>query len=166
MLQRMRSVQPRSAQPLRRGATAVELALVLPFLMFLFVIAIDYARIFYYGVILENCARNGAYYASNYPNASYLYNDIYGYKNLDEAIYSDAASMMKPGDPAKNNAKYELTYSYTLDGTYGATPIASGYAKVTMRWTFKTVTQVPAIPGTVALERSVIMKMAPTMPSF
>ena len=161
MLQRKRS-----AQPPRRGATAVELALVLPFLMFLFVVAIDYARVFYYGIMLENCARNGAYFASNYPNASYLYNDIYGYKDLDDAIYSDAASVMKPGDPAKNNATYELTYSYTLDGSYTATPVTSGYAKVTMKWTFKTVTQFPAVPNKVALERSVIMKMAPVMPSF
>lgn len=161
MLQRKRS-----AQPPRRGATVVELALVLPFLMFLFVIAIDYARVFYYGVILENCARNGAYYASNYPNASYLYNDIYGYKTFDEAVYSDAGNMMKPGDPAANNPKYQLTYSYTLDGAYTAVPLPSGYVKVTMRWTFKTVSQFPAVPGSVPLERSVVMKMAPTMPQF
>ncbi|HXG12134.1 MAG TPA: TadE family protein, partial [Gemmataceae bacterium] len=55
----------------RRAASSVELAVLLPFLCFLFVIAIDYARIFYFGVTLENCARNGAYYCSNYPNANY-----------------------------------------------------------------------------------------------
>lgn len=160
MLQRTRS-----AQPLRAGATAVELALVLPFLMFLFVIAIDYARVFYYGVILENCARNGAYYASNYPNASYLYNDIYGYKSLDDAIYKDAANMMNPANPA-DNPKYVLTYSYTVDGAYGTTPLPSGYVKVTMSWTFKTISRFPVVPSSVAMQRSVIMKMAPVMPQF
>jgi hypothetical protein len=32
-------------------------------------------------VTVQNCARNGAYYASDYPNNSYLYNDIYGYSS-------------------------------------------------------------------------------------
>jgi len=160
MLRRLRATRT------RRGATAVELALVLPFLMFLFVIAVDYARIFYYGIILENCARNGAYYASNYPNSSYLYNDIYGYKTLDEAIFKDAANMMKPGDPSANNPKYVVTYSYTLDGAYGTAPLPSGFVKVTLSWTFKTVTQFPMVPGSVAMERSVVMKMAPAMPQF
>src|SRR5437763_11516876 len=96
----------------RVGATVVELAFVLPFLLFLFVIAVDYARIFYYGVILENCARNGAYYASDYPNANYVYNDIYGYKNLDEAVYKDAANIRPP-------PHYTVAYSSSLKGTYG-----------------------------------------------
>ena len=52
----------------RRGAAAVELALVLPFLAFLFVIAVDWSRIFYFTVIVTSCARNGALYASDPPN--------------------------------------------------------------------------------------------------
>jgi Flp pilus assembly protein TadG len=155
----------RSASSSRRGATAVEFALVLPFLMFLFVLAIDYARVFYYGIILENCARNGAYFASNYPNSSYLYNDIYGYKSLDEAIYSDSVNVMKKGE-SKNTATYQVNYSYTLDGSFTPAPTPTGFVKVTMKWDFKTITQFPGVPGTVALERSVIMKMAPVMPSF
>lgn len=158
-------VRARHAMPRRRGATVVEFALVLPFLLFLFVIAIDYARIFYYGVILENCARNGAYFASNYPNASYLYNDIYGYKSLEEAIYKDASNMVSTSRP-ESNPKYTLTYSYTLDGEYGATPLASGYVKVAMSWQFRTVSQFPLVPGSVDLKRSCIMKMAPVMPQF
>jgi Flp pilus assembly protein TadG len=143
----------------RRGATVVELAIVLPFLLFLFVIAIDYARIFYYGVILENCARNGAYYASDYPNANYVYNDIYGYKNLDEAIYKDAVNISP-------QPKYSVAYSSTLTGTYDSTPVSSGYVQVTLTWTFTTITQFPGVPSTVDMKRSVIMKMSPVMPNF
>jgi Flp pilus assembly protein TadG len=143
----------------RRAATVVELAIVLPFLLFLFVIAIDYARIFYYGVILENCARNGAYYASDYPNANYVYNDIYGYKNLDEAVYKDAVNISP-------QPKYTVTYSASLNGTYGATPVSSGYAQVTLTWTFNTITRFPGVPSSVDMKRSVIMKMSPVMPNF
>jgi Flp pilus assembly protein TadG len=149
----------------RRGATVLEMALLLPFLMFLFVVAIDYARVFYYGTILENCARNGAYYASNYPNASYLYNDIYGYKSIDEAVYKDASNMMNPSNPAKN-PQYKVEYSATEDGGYTAAPLPVGFVKVTLDWDFQTITQYPLVPNTVSLSRSVIMRIAPSMPKF
>ena len=50
--------------PARRGVAAVELAIVLPFLCFLLIVAIDYARIFYFSLTVANCARNGALYAT------------------------------------------------------------------------------------------------------
>src|SRR5262249_3064330 len=50
----------RVSSRLRRAAAAVELAVLLPFLMFLFVIAVDWSRVFYASVIVSNCARNGA----------------------------------------------------------------------------------------------------------
>jgi hypothetical protein len=49
----------------RPGAAAVEFAVLLPFLAFLFIIAIDWARVFYYSVTCLNCARNGALWASD-----------------------------------------------------------------------------------------------------
>src|SRR5579864_8871813 len=48
-----------------RGAAAVEFALLLPLLAFLFAIALDYGRIFYYTIICENCARNGCIWYSD-----------------------------------------------------------------------------------------------------
>ena len=41
----------------RHGAAAVELALLLPFLILMFVVSVDYARIFYYTQVVENCAK-------------------------------------------------------------------------------------------------------------
>src|SRR5687768_2079525 len=48
----------------RRGAVAVELAVVAPLLVFLLLIAVDFARIFYTSLTLANCARNGALFES------------------------------------------------------------------------------------------------------
>src|SRR5690349_9373587 len=48
----------------RHGTAAVELAVLLPFLAFMFVIGLDFARVFYFSITLTNCARNGAYYGS------------------------------------------------------------------------------------------------------
>src|SRR5205807_5124453 len=53
----------RSCHP-RRAVAVVELAILLPLLTFLFVIAIDWARVFYYDLTIWNCARQGALYGS------------------------------------------------------------------------------------------------------
>jgi Flp pilus assembly protein TadG len=39
-----------------RGAATVELAVLLPFLCFLFVAAVDSARVLYDGITVQNCA--------------------------------------------------------------------------------------------------------------
>src|SRR6516164_9600711 len=54
----------------RRGAAMIELALLLPFLCFLFVITVDWARVFYFDLTVENCARCGALYGGRDPNAA------------------------------------------------------------------------------------------------
>lgn len=54
----------------RRGAAAVELAVLLPFLAFLFAIATDFARVFHYSQVIENCALNGAVYGADLASAS------------------------------------------------------------------------------------------------
>src|SRR6516164_7564229 len=80
----------------RKGAQAVEFAILLPFLAFLFVIAVDWARVFYYSIAVANCARNGALYLSQQQSASTTsspYTDS-GYVNLyanSKTPVSDAA---------------------------------------------------------------------------
>src|SRR5262245_42786074 len=51
--------------PQRPAATVPEMAILLPFPVFLFLVAIDFCRVFYYTVAVENCARNGALWASD-----------------------------------------------------------------------------------------------------
>jgi Flp pilus assembly protein TadG len=138
----------------------VELAVLLPFLCFLFVVSVDYARIFYFAVTLQNCARNGAYYASNYPNNSYLYNDIYGYKSLDDAVLRDAGNL----SPAPT---YQCAYGSSCNGPFTLAQAPSdGYVQVTVTWTFQSITNFPGIPSTVTLTRACVMKVAPAMPNF
>lgn len=145
----------------RNGAATVELALLLPFLCFLFVICVDYARIFYFAVTVQNCARNGAYYASNYPNNNYLYNDIYGYENLDDAILRDANNLTtKP--------TYEVRYGSSSSGPFTSAeePSTGGYVQVKVFYRFESLTRFPGIPSTVTLERTAVMQVAQAMPTF
>src|SRR5262245_31310609 len=78
----------RRTHPERRGAAAVEMAVLLPFLAFLFVIGVDWARIFYYSITVANCARNGALYASD------LYSVVPSpYASMTDAALADAPNL-------------------------------------------------------------------------
>ena len=81
----------RSNGVLRKGAAAVELAILLPFLAFLFVVAVDFGRVFYYSLTIENCARNGALYGSDpfEPAQS-------TYATVSDAALADAGNIQPP----------------------------------------------------------------------
>jgi Flp pilus assembly protein TadG len=144
----------------------VELALLLPFLCFLFAASVDYARVFYFATTVENCARNGAYFASNYPNASYVYNDIYGYSSLQDAVLRDAGNLKDPANPAADPT-YTVGYSTSSWGPFtGTTSTPGGYVQVKVQWTFRSITQFPGIPSSVLLDRDCVMRVAPAMPEF
>jgi hypothetical protein len=136
----------------RCGAAVAEMAILLSVLAFLFVVAIDFARVFYYSLTLKNCARNGAYFASDYPG-------IYGYGSAQAAALADTPNLSP--DP---NITVGYDASPTGDFT-GTTPVRPGYVKVTATWTFNTVTTYPGIANTWNLSQSEIMEMAPITPS-
>jgi Flp pilus assembly protein TadG len=129
----------------RRGAiAAVELALVLPFLMFMFVVAVDFCRVFYFSQVVTTCARNGALYASdpNGPNQSH-------YASLDAAARGDA-------DPSF--ASQLTVTSTTGSDLYGA------YTQVTVTFPFKSLTNYPGIPATLTITRTAMVRPAPAIP--
>lgn len=125
----------------RRGAAAVELALVLPFLVFMFVVSVDYSRIFYYTQVVENCARNGALYASDpLAAASNLYSSV------QQAALADAGS---------------LSPQPTVNSSSGTDTSGNPYVSVTVAWQFNTISGYPGIPSAVNISRTVQMRHAP-----
>jgi Flp pilus assembly protein TadG len=150
----------------RRAVAAVELAILLPFLFFLFVVAVDYARIFYYALTLENCSRNGAYYASDYPNSNYIYNNIYGYANLHDAVMADASNMTDPANSA-NDSTYTVGYGTSPNGPFtGTTESPDCYVCVTVTWTFNPIVHFPGVPSQVTISRATVMRLSPALPTF
>jgi Flp pilus assembly protein TadG len=146
-------LQSRRGQPQRAGAATVELAVLLPVLCFLFVIAIDYARIFYYSLTLNNAARNGAYFASNYPG-------IYSYQTAQQVVEADLSNLNP--DPT-----IKIRYATTEEGPFESTaPISNGYVEVEVTWTFTSLTNFPGVPATTTLVRRCRMKVAPITPTF
>ena len=130
-------------QSRRRGATVVEFAILLPLLAFLFVIGVDFARVFYHQLTVTNAARSGAIFASRDEVRAA---DTAGTK---EAALDDAKNLQPP--PAVTSVR-------ALDEE------GNPCIKVTVKWTFNLVSRFPGVPTTVALSRTVQMRIAPTLP--
>ena len=131
----------------RSGAAAAELALLLPLLGFLFVITLDFGRIFYYTLTVENSARNGALWACD-PYASGL-----SYTSVQDAVQADASSL----SPAIDNKK--ISSSTGTDANGGAT------VSVTVTYDFNLITNYPGIPNPYTVSRTVTMQQEATTPT-
>jgi Flp pilus assembly protein TadG len=132
------------ARPARRGVAATELAVMLPFLAFLFVIGVDWSRVFYYSVTLDNCARNGALYASD------PYSQVKSpYGSITAAALADAPNL----NPAP-----------TVTSSSGVDDNGYSYVDCTVSWQFNTVTNFPGVPNQTNLVRTVRAYQAPSLP--
>jgi Flp pilus assembly protein TadG len=134
---------PRSGGRRRRAAAAVELAILLPFLVFVFVAGVDFARVFYHCTTLTNCARNGALYGSTDPTHAA---DTAG---IQAAALADASNL----SPAPG-----VTSAAGTD--------ADGHpcVQVTVTYTFRMLTNYAGIPSAIDLSRTVQMRVAPVLP--
>jgi Flp pilus assembly protein TadG len=124
----------------RRGAAIMELALILPVLLLVLVLAVDYSRVFYYAARVTNCAQNGALWASDplSPTQS-------RYKTLQEAVQADFP-------PALQN-------KLKIEG-----PTASGEnVGVTVTFDFEPLTSVLSSKP-IPIERTVQARVLPLMP--
>ncbi len=122
----------------RPAAASVELAVLLPFLMFLFVVAVDFGRVFYYSQIIDNCARQGALYACDSKAASRSL-----YSSLTAAATADATG---------------LSPQPTASQTTGTDSAGNAYVAVTVTWQFQTITSFPWVPTTANISRTVQMR--------
>jgi Flp pilus assembly protein TadG len=128
----------------RRGAAVVELAVLLPLLAFVFIISVDFARVYYYSITVTNCARAGAMYASDPTTAAES-----PYANVQAAALADATNL----SPAP-----------TVSSSSGTDTSGRGYAEVTVRYTFRTITGFPGVPNNVELVRTVRMNISASIP--
>jgi Flp pilus assembly protein TadG len=148
----------------RKGAQVAEFAVLLPFLAFMFVIVIDWARIFYYSIAVTNCARNGAmYYArqqSAKPTTSPYTDD--GLVNLYVNSSPDPVTAAALADAS------DLTPAPTVSKTTGSDTYGA-YVEVTVSYTFKTVTgftvQFFSVPASTNVRSTCRMYVPPESPN-
>jgi Flp pilus assembly protein TadG len=153
----------RKARTRRPGVAATELAVLLPFMAFMFIIAVDWARVFYYSIAVRNCARNGALYMSQQQSARTTaspYTDS-GYVNL----YVNSAS---PVTAAALADAANLTPTPTVTSASGSDGYGS-YVEVTVSYTFQTVTNFAvgnfAVPSSNNVTSTVRMYVPPEFPN-
>jgi len=128
----------------RRGLAAPELALALPLIMFLFLLTVDFSRIYYYTVIVSNCAGNGAIYGGANPAAA---NDTNGIKTA-------------AGRDATNLVAANLNVNSATDSSTAPT-----YVDVTVTYPFTTFANYPWIPRNYTITRKVRAYVSPWTPS-
>ena len=100
------------------GAAAVELAGILPILVFCTMASVDFARVAYVQVTLQNCARNGALYEF-YSKAGFSLPSTW--TSLSAAATADAPSWLTvtatastPGSATNNTVTVTATATYNL----------------------------------------------------
>ncbi len=127
----------------RRGTAMAELAILLPFLSFLFLVAVDFCRVFNATQIVEGCAEAGALYASGTARAA------------STTTTTDAATAAAVAEGAGLNPP--------LTAGNVAVTITSNTATVTVTYSFPTLTGFPGLPQTLTLTRTVTMNVAPAV---
>lgn len=134
------------AERKRRGAAAIEFAILLPVMAFLFLVALDFARIYYGALIAGNCARNGALYAA-YASGGSAVNES-PYTSIKEAAAADGTdiSVNPVSDVASSNNNDNNT------------------VRVTVTHRFEPITNFVSLPNSGAVPRSVVMPRIPAGP--
>lgn len=125
----------------RRGAAAVELALLLPVLCFMAFLAVDFARVIPEASTIADCARSGALFASSAEIAG-----ASPFTTAEEAARAAAAGFDPPPD---------------VSITTGTDAGGFDYVEVTVSHTFRTIAGYPGIPSEVPLSRTVRMPILP-----
>ena len=138
----MRLVNPK--RPNRRAAAAVELALMLPLLTTIVVIACDFSRLYYSYLTITNCARNGALWASDPTMQPYSQ-----YSTVTAAAQAGASNL---------STLPSVTSSSGTDANGHST------VSVTVSYTFHMISSYLGF-STVNLSRTVEMRVAPSTPN-
>ncbi len=127
----------------RRAVTAVELAALLPFLTFLFVVTVDFCRIFYFTLAVENCARNGALWAcDSFAQGESPYDSVTDAARAD--FVQGLAGELTVSDPAPVVADKTINY-----------------VEVTCTYEFNTITNYPGVGGPWTISRKARARVVP-----
>jgi hypothetical protein len=153
----------RTCQGQRRKATAcVEFAVLLPFLVALFLFATDFARILYYTITIEHCALNGALYGGrgfDNQNQQWIGNQQYWQGPNGQVVSQEKAVAELDGtslNPALADSNVTVTTGIDADGN----PVNI----VTVTYTFNTIVPYPGIPSPLTIVRTAQARVAPAVP--
>jgi Flp pilus assembly protein TadG len=123
-----------------RGQGLAELALLLPLFLVIALGAVDLGRFYYSYVTVTNSARSGAAFAAQNPANS---TDLPG---ITSAALQEVSG---------------LSASPTVTSSTGNDASGATYVRVTVQHTYSTLFDLPGLPSSVQLQRTVQMRVAP-----
>ncbi len=144
----------------RRGGAATELAVWLPLLLFVLIVAIDFCRLFFSYTIITNAARNGALWASD-PLANGTVPSQSPYATVQDAALADANANF--GSLIVNNLNPALTAANVTSST-GTDGQGNNTVGVTVQYQFNMISTYLGFSN-VNLSRTVWMRVAPVTPN-
>jgi Flp pilus assembly protein TadG len=146
----------------RRGVAVAELAVLAPVLAFLFLMVIDFARIFYYSITIENCAEVSALFASqcwDNQNQQWIGNVQYW-----QGPSSSVSGAQGAGELDGTNLSPALADS-NINVTTGKDADGNSVAIVKVTYTFDTIAPFWGIASSITLTRTAQMRIGPAAPS-
>ena len=147
----------------RSGVAAVELAVLLPFLVFAFLAAVDFGRVIYYTITIDNCLHNGAVFASqtfDNQNQQWIGNNQYWQGPNGQLISAVSAATDLDG----TNLTPSLGSS-NISVSSGTDSLGNPVVNVTITYTFTTLVPYPGIPSSLTISRTMQARVAPPVPS-
>jgi hypothetical protein len=140
---RLRDIKDRNsvAQRRRRGAAALELTIVLPFVAFLFLTAVDFCRVFHATQTVQGAAQTAAVYAAGVAQPP---SNMTAVDAARQAAVADAAVLDPPRRPE----------DVSID-------VSAGGAQVAVSYDFTTIVPYPGLPQTLHLVRAARVNIAP-----
>jgi hypothetical protein len=153
---------PGHARP-HRATAAVELAVLLPFLVGLFLFATDFARVFYVTITLENSIHNGALFGSRVfdnQNQQWIGNEQYWQSPNGQLVSVQKVAAELDGanlNPTLADSNITITSGTDADG--------NAVNIVTVTYTFTTIVPYPGIPSPMTITRTAQVRVAPPTPS-
>jgi hypothetical protein len=156
-------LSPCDRTPPRRGTATAELAVLLPFLVALFLFASDFACILYYTITIENSIHNGALFGSQVfdnQNQQWIGNEQYWQGPNGQLVALEKVAAELDGtnlSPPLADGNINVTSGTDADGN----PVKI----VTITYTFNTIVPYPGIPSPVTITRTAQVRVAPATPS-
>ena len=140
----------------RRGNAIVEFTVLFPVMLLMLFGTMDFARVFFGGIAMENAARAGVQYGALSPGKA---GDTSG---IQAAALADAAGQGLTGVTATATSYCACTGSNSTvscsTGTCaGQTP--NGYVEATVQYTFNSILRYPGLPATMTISRTAKMRV-------
>ena len=140
----------------RRGNAIVEFTILFPVMLLMLFGTMDFARVFFGGIAMENAARAGVQYGALSPGRA---GDTDG---IRAAALADAAQQGLTGVTATASrfcgcTGSDSTVSCVNGSCSGQTP--NGYVQATVQYTYNSILRYPGLPTSITISRTAKMRV-------